>query len=156
MADQRNGWVLIVEDEKEFAETLAQRLGREGFRVQTTSKVSEASTKIKNQRFACILLDIKLEQGSGDQVVAIARMNKTGFNYKTPILIMSGALGKDTLSKIAKEIAGVLIKPFEQEALVTKMKQVIKAAEEAAVAEAVAQEKALREAAEKETNKSDF
>ena len=86
--------LLLVEDEPDIIETLSDHLVLEGYETHSTAKFTDAMFKLKNQKYDCILLDIHLAQGSGEQVVETLREDKTEKNHKTPIIVMSGGLDK--------------------------------------------------------------
>jgi DNA-binding response OmpR family regulator len=117
--------VLIVEDDVELAGTLADVLTTEGFKILHCSKISDANQKLSNQKFSCILLDMKLEQGTGDMVIEAIRKDKGHFNFRTPVLVVSGHLTPETLAKIKSEIQGVLVKPFDIKTLVGRVQALL-------------------------------
>lgn len=120
-SSSKQRWILIVEDEEELANLLSTKLGNAGFRVIRCGRVSDALQKVTNQRFACILLDMRLEQGSGERIIQFVRDDKTGYNFETPILVMSGHLSPDMVKKISKQVSGVLVKPFDHDTLINKI-----------------------------------
>jgi CheY-like chemotaxis protein len=122
LSTQSKKSVLIIEDEAEFAEILSERLRQEGFAVQSCDCVPEANLRIKNQRFDCIVVDIRLAKGTGDQVITYTRRFPENLNYKTPILVTSGELEPDLLKRIGKDIQGALVKPFPLNSLTEKVK----------------------------------
>ena len=117
-------WILLVEDEPEIVEVVTEALTEEGFRVTSCSKAAQALRLMNNQKYDCLLLDNQLEQGTGEQVLAAVRKEKTNLNYATPALMVSGQLDQGTLIRIGKELVGALVKPFEMKALVAKLKSI--------------------------------
>ncbi|OFZ56381.1 MAG: hypothetical protein A2428_01410 [Bdellovibrionales bacterium RIFOXYC1_FULL_54_43] len=114
--------VLIVEDEADIVDVISTKLNAEGFQVFSTPRAPRAIQLLNNQKFSCILLDMSLEQGSGEDVISSIRKDKTSFNFQTPVLVISANLNPNLIMRIGKDIHGALVKPFERDALVAKVK----------------------------------
>ena len=71
----KNPSVLIVEDEEKLLEIYSRRLKEEGFEVVTCGKAAEAIYFAMNFRFVCVIVDMQLEQGTGQQVIREIRKN---------------------------------------------------------------------------------
>lgn len=122
---QSKHWVLVVDDEAEFARLMALKLESAGFRAITCGKVPEAISKLGNQRFDCIILDIRLEQGSGERVVDVLRSDDKMLNFLTPILLMSGHVDAGLLRRLGNKVNGVFVKPFDSELLIDKVRRFV-------------------------------
>ena len=57
--------LLIIDDEANIRLLYAQELGDEGYEVVTAANVSEALTRLDEQTFDLVILDIKLKSESG-------------------------------------------------------------------------------------------
>ncbi len=57
--------ILVVEDEKELRQIIAESLAKENYVVETAGSFIEASEKISLYEYDCILLDIMLPGGNG-------------------------------------------------------------------------------------------
>jgi two-component system alkaline phosphatase synthesis response regulator PhoP len=110
-----------VEDEPEIAEILTDILSRVGYRVMSTGKQTIAQEMLVNQKFGCVTVDIRLAQGSGENVITQMRSDRKGFNHDTPVLVISSHLTQDLVQKIGGKIQGALSKPFQNEELVAKI-----------------------------------
>ena len=119
--------LLLVEDEADLVEALSERLEMAGYDVLHCDRVSTALTMLRNQKFSCILLDLHLEQGSGEQVVDAVRSDKRQPNFKTPILVISGHIDREIVRSLGKQINGALVKPFGKEELLQKIQSLVKA-----------------------------
>lgn len=113
--------ILVVEDEPEIAEILTDILSRVGYRVMSTGKQTIAQEMLVNQKFGCVTVDIRLAQGSGENVITQMRSDRKGFNHDTPVLVISSHLTQDLVQKIGGKIQGALSKPFQNEELVAKI-----------------------------------
>jgi DNA-binding response OmpR family regulator len=127
MSSSPEDHILLVEDEKELSDIISEKLSSEGYRIFTATKANEAIEMLNQQKFRCIILDIQLEQGSGQQVVASIRSNARNLNHKTPIIVMSAHLNGILVQEMAKDITCALVKPFEQSELCAKVRGICKA-----------------------------
>jgi len=57
--------LLVIDDEANIRLLYAQELGDEGYEVVTAATVSEAMTRLEEQTFDLVILDIKLKNESG-------------------------------------------------------------------------------------------
>lgn len=57
--------LLVIDDEANIRLLYAQELGDEGYDVVTAATVSEALTRLEEQTFDLVILDIKLKNESG-------------------------------------------------------------------------------------------
>ena len=116
--------VLVVEDETDLRELIKRKLERENLSSICCSSISQALKKLSNQAFNMIILDIRLEDGSGkDIIVHLKNKTHANINKNTPILVISGHMDAQLLNNIKSDITDVLVKPFTQEALMEKVKE---------------------------------
>ena len=101
--------ILIIEDEPELAQSMAQYLSRQDYLCEPVATYSEALEKIALYSYDCILLDLMLPDGSGMDI--LKHLQKTG--QKTCVMIISakGAL-EDKLKGIRIGADDYLAKPF--------------------------------------------
>jgi two-component system response regulator PilR (NtrC family) len=65
--------ILVVDDETDFLTTYRRLLGRDGFRVVTASTCEAALTALARESFAVAIVDMRLPDGDGLEVVRHAR-----------------------------------------------------------------------------------
>lgn len=118
-------WIAVIEDDVDLAEELINAIGAKGFRCVNSRDAADAKTKLRKQKFACVVLDINLEKGTGDQIVAELR-NAQHINHSTPVIVISSHLDQDLVIKIRDHIAGAFVKPFLTEKLLEKIVSSIK------------------------------
>ncbi len=122
MIDQKS--ILILEDEPEISEMIADRLSREGFKSVQCQRENEAMAKMKNQEFACVIVDIFLKRGNGQNMIEYLDEISRTRTYPIPVLVISGALDVKVVKNIRGKISGAFVKPFDMNALVSKIKAI--------------------------------
>jgi len=68
--------LLIIEDEKELAASIASYLKNENYTCEVASNFKQAIDKIETTDYECIALDITLPDGSGMQLLKELKSNK--------------------------------------------------------------------------------
>jgi len=82
--------ILLIEDDDEFSEIVRHSLENVGYFLKKEDNVIDALFRLKYQKYDCILLDIKLNRGSGEEILFNIRKNKLEPNFKTPVIVISG------------------------------------------------------------------
>lgn len=124
MAAKNVKHILVIEDDAELANSVVVALEKAGFSALAANEMREAIFKIKNAKYACILLDMRLGQDSGEELVDFIRERRDAQNLDTPILVISGHLDRELVARLAGKIQGALVKPFDVDALLTAVKKV--------------------------------
>ena len=123
---QEQPWILLVEDEPDIAESITEVLTSNGYRVMHSARTADAITKLCNQLFACLILDMRLADGnSGEEIITYTRNSTKELNATTPIVVTSGHLDAELVKRIGHHVAGVLVKPFSPAMLLTKVQAAI-------------------------------
>jgi two-component system alkaline phosphatase synthesis response regulator PhoP len=120
-----NERILLVEDEPGLRLTLSDRLGREGYAVETASDGEQAMQAAIADSFDLIVLDIMLPRKNGLDVCRDLRQS----GYATPILMLT-ARGQ-TLDKVVGLKLGAddyLTKPFEMPELLARIEALLRRA----------------------------
>jgi DNA-binding response OmpR family regulator len=119
--------ILLVDDDIEFQEPCKMVLESEGYDVVTAFNVSEAESKIKNDKPDLIFLDIMMEYP--DDGINLARKLKKQ-NLGIPVIMLSAAnkvlgfeYGKDDDTLPCDDF---LEKPVTPETLIKKTKKFLK------------------------------
>jgi DNA-binding response OmpR family regulator len=113
--------VLVIEDDADLAKAIVACLLAYKFKAIVSSTAADATTKLSKQAFFCVLLDLKLERGTGEQVVQYMRGPTSRFNRDTPVILTSGQVSADVLMRLKPHLSGVLVKPFELDQLIEKL-----------------------------------
>ncbi len=127
MAEPRRAEALVVDDEPEIAETLAELLGRDGYRVRVASSGNEAKVQLGRQDFDLILSDLRMPDGDGPSLHAWVEESRPHLAARM------GFITGDTIEPGALEFlvrAGrpSLEKPFTPTALRAFVSKVLEAA----------------------------
>jgi DNA-binding NtrC family response regulator len=113
--------ILIVDDDMELAEELAEILRDEGYFVENTSDSLQAGNLINKNTYDLYLLDYKMSSFSGVDLLKKIKEN----TLESAVFIISGRPSIDRLLKeenVYHLVSAVIKKPFDVEALLRKIK----------------------------------
>lgn len=128
MTDKKQpvGDVLIVDDDPAICELLKNYCLKMGcFRnILVSGDGSSASSKMRNQKFALIMIDLKLPKKSG--IDLIRELNEKSTNKKSSVLAISGSILHSDLEKLIElGIKNFLQKPFEEAVFQEKVSKLL-------------------------------
>ncbi|MEM7646818.1 MAG: response regulator [Pseudomonadota bacterium] len=112
-------WILLVDDEEEIRSSLRELLeltfGADCLRIVEAGNGIEATTKVNNQKFDCIVTDMKMPKKEGDAFIVSVRQN--AFNEETPVVMLTGFPNR----KIVEQFRFIYVveKPFSHSDLTT-------------------------------------
>lgn len=115
MADKKH--ILVVEDDVDLNNSILTALTASGYIAHGAVDTRDAGFKLKNQTYACILVDIKLGIESGESLILQIRERRDYMNLDSPIVVISGNLDRPLVEKIGRKIQGALVKPFSMPGL---------------------------------------
>lgn len=120
--------ILIVEDEQKVSSFIQKGLEVNGFLTDTVFDGQIALVKGEDLKYDAIIMDVNLPEMSGFEVCKKLRQQ----NIKTPILMLT-ALGttRDKVHGFDLGADDYLVKPFEFEELLARIKAIIKRAKAA-------------------------
>ena len=106
--------ILIVDDDDSLRESMVSILESEGYMLDVAKSGQEAELKIRNNVYNLILLDIRLPDISGIEL--LAKINEYSFHMKK--IILTGFPDTDSAIKsVNKKADAYLVKPFDPEKL---------------------------------------
>jgi YesN/AraC family two-component response regulator len=106
--------VLLIDDEDEIKELMANYLTKSNIdedKIVYASDGKEALSKIQNQEFGLIIVDILMPKMNGLQLIKEIKLRA---KYKDiPVVIISGTLEAENVkTAISLGITNILVKPF--------------------------------------------
>ncbi len=112
--------LLIVDDEVQFLDAIAKRLGLRGFDVTKASNGESAVAAAQNAKFDLALLDLKMPGMDGIQVLEILKQEHKFLE----VIILTGHGSLDSAVQSTKMGAfGYLPKPYELDKLIDTLKE---------------------------------
>ena len=114
--------LLFVDDEKDFVDVIAKRLSKKGFDVMKAFSGPEALRAMRKADFDIVVLDLKMEEMDGIEVLKILGKMAPGL----PVIILTGH-GSEVSAREGVKCGAMeyLTKPCDFEELVGKIKQVL-------------------------------
>jgi len=118
--------VLLVEDETLFAKSVLKRLEKEGYNGSIVSTITAASNAIKSSLPDLLLLDIRLPDGNGLDLLADIRSRDDASWKALPVIVMT-AYGEldDAISAMKLGATDYLKKPVDLDDLVLTIAKVL-------------------------------
>ena len=114
--------ILIVEDNAELREVLADFLRNEGYTVSCAGDGDKALASYEKYGARLLVLDIMLPGASGMRI-----LDKVREKSNTPVIMVSAKLGKDDkLSAIINGADDYIEKPYDIDILIAKIKGIFK------------------------------
>ena len=116
--------VLIIDDEKDLTATLKKYLTRKGYAVTTCANGKEGIDEAGKNKYALIIVDIRLPDISGVEVIKTIENR----DDKVRFLIITGysIVGETSdLIETSKRVHGYIFKPFKPTHLEEKIKEIL-------------------------------
>jgi DNA-binding response OmpR family regulator len=111
--------VLVVEDEADLLTTYRRLLGRDGFRVVAVSTRAAGLQALAAERFAVVIVDVRLPDGDGLDIVRQAREAAA----PPPAIVVTGfASNHLRTAALAAGAADFFAKPFQAAALAARVR----------------------------------
>jgi two-component system response regulator MtrA len=117
---RRKPRVLILDDDVAMQKLMKLLLEREGFRAHVVSSGRAAIAKLKVTTYHAILLDLMMPHEGGMTVIRHLRENDPAKLKR--VIIVTGT-PKPVLKAIAKEVAGIVPKPFAPAELIDAVRR---------------------------------
>ncbi len=110
--------VLLVDDEKELAATLAERLSFRQIDADWATSGQEALKMAEDARYDLAVLDVKMPRMSGITLMKRLRERQPDMKF----IFMTGHGSEEDFKTGSADASHYLVKPVKLEALVEKMK----------------------------------
>jgi len=114
--------ILLVEDDQELIKQLTSFLESESFSVDTANGQNSALTKLEQEKFDLVLLDINLADGNGFVLCSVIKEQ-----YQLPVIFLS-AMGDEYSTVTGLELGAddYIAKPFRPRELISRIKNVLR------------------------------
>lgn len=115
--------ILIVDDDPNFCKTLKDILSMQGFRVETVTQAQEVMRGLENDRKLVVLLDLKLGEASGVDVLKQIRQRYPSM----PVVMVTGyqqEMGDAIADGLQSGAYTCLQKPLEIDALLRIIEEI--------------------------------
>jgi DNA-binding response OmpR family regulator len=120
--------VLVVDDEKEFAATLAERLTLRGITTVTANDGEQALRCMAQERPHIVILDMKMPGMSGLEVLRLIKQKCPSI----PVILLTGqGTANDSFEGMGVGAFDYLVKPVKIEELLQKMREALTEADAA-------------------------
>ena len=114
--------VLLVDDEEDFVNTLAERMKNRGMDVTTSTSAMEALGKIEEESFDAVVLDLMMPGFDGLQALKIIKEKRPEIQV---ILLTGHASVRSGVEAIKLGATEFLEKPANIEVLTEKIKKIM-------------------------------
>ena len=130
--------ILIVDDDEEICEELAEILRDEGYAVETVSNGLAARSLIEKKVFHLLMLDLKIPEVTGVELLEFIRKKRLPLKV---LVVTARPMGKQEIvqqkdsivpdakeQRLLKAADGIIPKPFDIPLLLARVKQLLRAA----------------------------
>jgi DNA-binding NtrC family response regulator len=114
--------VLVLEDDPSVQRPLVKFLKLHGFTVATTETVEDALDVLRRQRIVAAVIDLRLQRGSGRDVIASTPGN-------IPVIIFSGVPSESGELERMRPRTRLIEKPYSLVQLVQTLEEMVERAE---------------------------
>jgi len=102
--------ILIVDDDPDIRQVLSDRISSLGYVVETANDGREALEALKKSRFDGMLLDMRMPEIDGNEVLRRTRMSHPAL----PIVVVTATSVKESAAQtVAEGACAYLLKPFD-------------------------------------------
>ncbi len=116
--------ILIVDDEPDIVKLVSLRLKLQGYEVATASGGVEGLQKAKDEPPDLILLDVKMPDMDGYQIMQ--KLKEDGRTRSIPIIMLTGQSNIEDVAKAVQSGAvDYIVKPFESIVLLEKIRKAL-------------------------------
>jgi len=112
--------ILLVDDEKDFIETLSQRIAIRGIEVSSTTSAKRAIEKVAEESYDAIILDLQMPEMDGLEVLKTIKKS----NPELQIIVLTGhATVKKAIEAMKLGALDLIEKPVDLDTLMGKIKK---------------------------------
>lgn len=111
--------LLLVDDEKKFVSSLAERLTMRGIAADWSTNCEAAMSKARSGEYDIAILDVKMPRMSGIELKKELETINPGLKF----IFVTGHGSEESYKEGSKEASSYIIKPFNIDTLVDKIKE---------------------------------
>lgn len=115
--------VLLVDDEKEFVATLAERLSLRNIQADYATTTGETLQLIANNQYDIAILDMKMPGVSGIQMRGLLAQNSPTMKF----IFLTGHGSESDYLTGSSEASSYLVKPVNIDILIARIKEALEA-----------------------------
>jgi DNA-binding response OmpR family regulator len=115
--------ILVIEDERVLAESIASHLSKEGFMVESVYSYDDAIEKVNLYVYDCVVVDINLPGGTGFDIVEMLKRIKSSSGI---IIISARNALEDRIRSLEIGSDDYLTKPFHLSELNARVKAILR------------------------------
>lgn len=115
--------ILVIEDERVLADSIASHLGKEGFVVETVLTYEDAVEKINLYAYDCVVVDINLPDGTGFDIVEMLKRIKSTSGI---IIVSARDALQDRIRSLEIGSDDYLTKPFHLSELNARVNAILR------------------------------
>ncbi len=118
----KNCSILLVEDDANFGSVLSDYLSMNGFKVELAGNGSQGWTSFNNRSFDLVILDVMMPEKDGFSLAEDIRRSGSD----VPVIFLTArSLKEDVITGYRKGADDYVIKPFDSEILLLKIKALL-------------------------------
>ena len=112
--------VLLVDDEKDFLDIMAERMAARGMDVSTTGSAEEALEMAKSESYDAVIMDLMMPEMDGFQALKLFKKSRPDLS----IILLTGNVPQETcLEAIKLGAMDVIEKPADLDLLTQKIEE---------------------------------
>ena len=119
----KNKNIFYLEDELILANMIIDELQDLGANCIHTVNYHEAVEKCLQMKYDLIISDIRVIDGTGDELIKLIKSDPKHINYNTPIIVTSGYISGELLESVGDKISVALKKPHSIDALLEAIEE---------------------------------
>jgi DNA-binding NtrC family response regulator len=118
--------ILVIDDEKNIRRTLRMVLEGEGWEVSEAGSGGEAESELGGGRFDAVLLDVKLGEANGIEILSRLKRGELGGDPDVPVIMISGhATVEDAVRATRLGAFDFLEKPLDRERVIVTVRNAL-------------------------------
>jgi len=120
MSEKLDAKVLLVDDEEDFCDLLAERLGNRGMKVNTVNSGEDALSKVENESFDAIIVDFSMPGIDGLETLRRIKEKRPDLEI---IMLTGHATVQNSIEAMKLGAEDLLEKPVNLQDLIEKIKE---------------------------------